>query len=216
VALLTDQDNEKEEDREKVTLMTMHSAKGLEFSHVYITGMEDTLFPSPMSVANPRELEEERRLFYVALTRARVMATLTYALNRYKWGNLEHSKPSRFLRELDEKYLEYPQLAAKSYSAPLKNRPAPPFVREEQKGYVPSAREHKLKKLKKEEAGSYSSYSPEETNSWAEGDAVIHERFGNGVILEIDGEAPNKTVLVEFEGNGRKKLLLRFAKLRKP
>ncbi len=109
VALLTDQDNEKEEDRDKVTLMTMHSAKGLEFKHVYVAGLEDTLFPSPMSTGSPRELEEERRLFYVAVTRAEKMATLSYALNRYKWGNLERSNPSRFLREIDPKFLDYPR-----------------------------------------------------------------------------------------------------------
>ena len=109
VALLTDQDTEKEEDRNKVTLMTMHSAKGLEFKHVYIAGMEDTLFPSPMSSGSARELEEERRLIYVALHRAEKQATLSYALNRYKWGNLERCSPSRFLREIDQKYLHYPQ-----------------------------------------------------------------------------------------------------------
>ena len=101
VALLTDQDNEKEEGRDKVTLMTMHSAKGLEFNCVYIAGMEDTLFPSPMSNGSAGELEEERRLFYVALTRAKKHAILSYALNRYKWGNLERCRPSRFLREVE-------------------------------------------------------------------------------------------------------------------
>src|SRR4030042_4332782 len=117
VALLTDQDNEKEEDRDKVTLMTMHSAKGLEFKHVYIAGMEDTLFPSPISAGNPKELEEERRLFYVAVTRAGKMATLSYALNRYKWGNLERRGPSRFIREMDQKFLDYPQTGGKHVSA---------------------------------------------------------------------------------------------------
>ncbi len=109
VALLTDQDTENEEDRNKVTLMTMHSAKGLEFKHVYIVGMEDTLFPSPMSSGSARELEEERRLFYVAVTRAEKQATLSYALNRYKWGNLERCSPSRFLREIDQKFLLIPR-----------------------------------------------------------------------------------------------------------
>ncbi len=109
VSLLTDQDNEKDEDRDKVTLMTMHSAKGLEFKVVYVAGMEDTLFPSPLSAGNPKELEEERRLFYVAVTRAEKLATLSYALNRYKWGNLERSNPSRFLREIDQEFLDYPQ-----------------------------------------------------------------------------------------------------------
>ena len=116
VALLTDQDSENEEDRDKVTLMTMHSAKGLEFKHVYIVGMEDTLFPSPMSSGSPRELEEERRLFYVALTRAEKQATLSYALNRYKWGNLERCSPSRFLKEVDNKFLQYQQTEGKPYA----------------------------------------------------------------------------------------------------
>jgi len=116
VALLTDQDAENEEDRNKVTLMTMHSAKGLEFKHVYIVGMEDTLFPSPMSSGSARELEEERRLFYVAVTRAEKQATFSYALNRYKWGNLEKCNPSRFLKEIDQKYLQYQHTKGKTAS----------------------------------------------------------------------------------------------------
>jgi DNA helicase-2/ATP-dependent DNA helicase PcrA len=216
VALLTDQDNEDEEDRDKVTLMTMHSAKGLEFNHVYITGMEDTLFPSPMSSGNPREIEEERRLFYVAITRARTMATLTYALNRYKWGNLEHSNPSRFLREIDQKYIDYPQITGKSYKGGgFKPRFQPPSFREEQKEYISPKPGHKLKRFGKPVPERLSSAGNEDSYSLAEGDNVIHERFGAGVIIEIDGEAPNTTALVEFEGNGRKKLLLRFAKLKK-
>ena len=107
VALLTDQDNEKEEDLNKVTLMTIHSAKGLEFNQIYITGMEDTIFPSPLSLDSLKEIEEERRLFYVALTRAEKEVTLSYAMNRYKWGNLEVSNPSRFLKELDQSLLRF-------------------------------------------------------------------------------------------------------------
>ena len=215
VALLTDQDNEDQEDRDKVTLMTMHSAKGLEFNHVYITGMEDTLFPSPMSSGNPRELEEERRLFYVALTRAQAMATLTYALNRYKWGNLEHSKPSRFLREIDQKYIDYPQTAAKSPRGGFKPGSQLPSFREEQKEYISPKTDHKFKKIGKPVSERYASAGSEDPYSIEEGDNIIHERFGNGIIIEIDGEAPNTTALVEFEGSGRKKLLLRFAKLKR-
>ena len=109
VALLTDQDLEKPEDRNKVTLMTIHSAKGLEFKYVYIVGLEENLFPSNMNLYNPRELEEERRLFYVALTRACRRVTLSYALNRYRWGSLESSSPSRFIGEIESEYLWYPQ-----------------------------------------------------------------------------------------------------------
>jgi len=213
VALLTTQDSDNEDDREKVTLMTMHSAKGLEFSFVYITGMEDTLFPSPMSSGSPRELEEERRLFYVALTRAEKMATLTYALNRYKWGNLEHSRPSRFLREIDPRYVEYPQTAGRSGTGLPGKGQASSSVREEKKSYIIPRDENKLKKIVKSTSYSQTPSFSGEIGSYVEGDRVSHERFGNGVIIEITGEAPNTTALVEFDGHGRKKLLLRFAKL---
>jgi DNA helicase-2/ATP-dependent DNA helicase PcrA len=213
VALLTTQDSDDKDDRDKVTLMTMHSAKGLEFSYVYITGMEDTLFPSPMSSGSPKELEEERRLFYVALTRAEKMATLTYALNRYKWGNLEHSRPSRFLREIDPRYVEYPQTAGRSGTGIPGKGKTFPSVKEEKINYVVPREEHKLKKLIKTSPSSSATAYSGETGSYTEGERVSHERFGNGIIIEITGEAPNTTALVEFEGHGRKKLLLRFAKL---
>ena len=215
VALLTDQDNEGEEDRDKVTLMTMHSAKGLEFRHVYITGMEDTLFPSPMSSGNPKELEEERRLFYVAVTRAEKMATLTYALNRYKWGNLERSKPSRFLREIDQNYVEYPQTGGKPFSSGYKARFTPSSFREKSPEYISRKRESGMKKVSKHAVEQFPSFAEEDPFAFSEGDNVLHERFGKGVIIAIDGEQPNTTALVEFADNSRKKLLLRFAKLRR-
>jgi DNA helicase II / ATP-dependent DNA helicase PcrA len=212
VSLLTDQDTEKEEDKNKVTLMTMHSAKGLEFKHVYIAGMEDTLFPSPMSSGSSKELEEERRLFYVAVTRAEKQATLSYALNRYKWGNLERSNPSRFLKEIDQKFLHYPQTGGKPFNAvnnagtkssPQKDQP-PRFVKEE-----------RLKKLVKSESTSSASFAGTDASLFSEGDHVDHERFGKGVIISIEGEAPNTTASVKFDTDGTRKLLLRFAKLKK-
>lgn len=211
VALLTDQDNEKPEDRDKVTLMTMHSAKGLEFKNVYIAGMEDTLFPSPMSAGNPRELEEERRLFYVAVTRAEKLATLSYALNRYKWGNLERSNPSRFLREIDQKFLSYPQTGGKPAQAkgPSFQRPMG-GTKEEAPQYSPPP---KLKKIRLPETSPSFSGNGGPPPELSEGDMVQHERFGNGVVTRIEGEAPNTTATVEFENNGSKKLLLRFARL---
>jgi len=108
VTLMTDADNEKEEDRNKVSIMTIHSAKGLEFKHLVIAGVEEELFPSQMSTDNPKDLEEERRLFYVALTRAEKTATITYAALRYKWGIQNACSPSRFIKEIDTKYLELP------------------------------------------------------------------------------------------------------------
>ena len=204
VALLTDQDNEKEEDRDKVTLMTMHSAKGLEFKHVYVAGLEDNLFPSPLSAGNARELEEERRLFYVAVTRAEKQATLSYALNRYKWGNLERSSPSRFLREIDRKFLEFPQTGGKPFRTS--------FVREETGPYKLRLRP---KKSSRSRAPAFIPFSGNSLPEFSVGDSVMHDRFGTGEIVSIEGEPPDTTASVQFETNGTKKLLLRFAKLKK-
>lgn len=212
VALLTDQDNEKDEDRNKVTLMTMHSAKGLEFKHVYIVGMEDTLFPSPMSSGSARELEEERRLFYVAVTRAEKQATLSYALNRYKWGNLERCNPSRFLKEIDQKFLYYPQTGGKPFQNNNASRTRPTTFREEPQTYK---KEDRLKKIYKSEVTSNVPFTASDSSLFSEGDTVQHERFGNGTIKSIEGKPPNTTATVEFEKEGNKKLLLRFAKLKK-
>jgi DNA helicase-2/ATP-dependent DNA helicase PcrA len=214
VSLLTDQDNEKKEDRNKVTLMTMHSAKGLEFKHVYIAGMEDTLFPSPLSAGNPKEIEEERRLFYVALTRAGKMATLSYALNRYKWGNLERSGPSRFLLEMDKKFLDYPQTGGKPFTQSLpRGFTASSPATEAAPRYASPSRLRKITAPK----ASYSSAEPGTgaQGNFMPGDSVSHERFGNGTVVSIEGEAPNTTAIVNFENHGTKKLLLRFAKLTK-
>ena len=213
VALLTDQDTETEEDRNKVTMMTMHSAKGLEFKHVYIVGMEDTLFPSPMSSGSARELEEERRLFYVAVTRAEKQATLSYALNRYKWGNLERCSPSRFLREIDQKYLHYPQTGGKPFNSATASGNKTVSVREEPKQYINN--EDKLKKIVKATLSPGIPFTATDASLFSVGDQVQHERFGNGIILSIEGQPPNTTASVEFDKEGSKKLLLRFAKLRK-
>jgi DNA helicase-2/ATP-dependent DNA helicase PcrA len=212
VALLTDQDTETEEDRNKVTLMTMHSAKGLEFKHVYIVGMEDTLFPSPMSSGSARELEEERRLFYVAVTRAEKQATLSYALNRYKWGNLERCNPSRFLREIDQKFLHYSQTGGKPFQTVRQPASMSSSIRELPQN---SLKNDRLKKLPKTELASVTQFTAGDSSSYSEGDIVQHERFGNGVIISIEGKPPNTTATVEFEKDGSKKLLLRFAKLKK-
>lgn len=212
VALLTDQDIENEEDRNKVTLMTMHSAKGLEFKHVYIVGMEDTLFPSPMSSGSARELEEERRLFYVAVTRAEKQATLSYALNRYKWGNLERCSPSRFLREIDQKFLHYPQTGGKPFHNNNHFAIKPASLREEPHSYT---KDERFKKISKSSASSDVPFTASDSSLFAEGDTVEHERFGKGIIISIEGQLPNTTATVNFEKDGSKKLLLRFAKLKK-
>jgi DNA helicase II / ATP-dependent DNA helicase PcrA len=214
VALLTDQDTGDKEDRNTVTLMTMHSAKGLEFKHVYVVGMEDTLFPSPMSNGNPRELEEERRLFYVAVTRAEKHVTLSYALNRYKWGNLERSSPSRFLNEIDQKFLKFPQTGGKPFSKSKISPPPQPDIREEKQLYVKNERFIPVQKSARP-AAAPTAFVADNPSDFSEGDMVQHERFGSGMIISIEGTSPNTTATVEFDKEGKKKLLLRFAKLRK-
>jgi DNA helicase-2/ATP-dependent DNA helicase PcrA len=148
VALLTDQDLEKPEDRDRVTLMTIHSAKGLEFKYVYIVGLEENLFPSAMNVFNPRELEEERRLFYVALTRACRRVTLSYALNRYKWGTLERGSPSRFIGEIESEFLSYPQTGGKPFGQRMVYEPGQAGGIGEQPGPIaPPARMTRLRDI---------------------------------------------------------------------
>jgi DNA helicase-2/ATP-dependent DNA helicase PcrA len=215
VSLLTDQDNEKEEDRNKVTLMTIHSAKGLEFKHVYVVGMEENLFPSPMSSGTARELEEERRLFYVAVTRAEKQVTLSYALNRYKWGNLERTNPSRFIKEVDPACINFSQPISKSVNG--KNDYRKPYFSFNKSSEAPGTENYgtKFRKIKDPSFVSSPVFIPDDVSFLNEGDNVEHERFGKGVIVEIEGEKPNTTAKVEFETAGTKKLLLRFAKLRR-
>lgn len=219
VALLTDQDNEEKENKNRVTLMTIHSAKGLEFPHVYIVGVEKNLFPSLMSMGSNKEIEEERRLFYVALTRAMNCATLSYAENRYKWGNLESCEPSPFIKDIDERFLIMP----KKEKSPLKSKEKAPMFRKERFGGGSPVKEKQepfnpmgKRSLRSVENKNSSSESFDYTNDLSkitEGVRVIHERFGKGVVIAVEGNAPNTTARVKFGSVGEKKLLLRFAKL---
>ncbi len=215
VALLTDQDLEKPEDRDKVTLMTIHSAKGLEFKYVYIVGLEENLFPSAMNIFNPRELEEERRLFYVALTRACRRVTLSYALNRYKWGSLERGSPSRFIGEIESEFLSYPQTGGKPFRQTAVFEPRPGVAAgEAARSSTPPAKMTRLRDASDTRTPS-AAQGPSQGPDYGleEGDRVRHERFGEGVVLSVEGEPPNTTALIDFKSTGTKKLLLRFAKL---
>lgn len=238
VALLTDQDLEKPEEKDRVTLMTIHSAKGLEFKYVYIVGLEENLFPSAMNVFNPRELEEERRLFYVALTRACRRVTLSYALNRYKWGTLERGSPSRFIGEIESEFLSYPQTGGKPFGQRIVYEPDPAgAIGEQPRPVAPPARMTRLRDIDATSqsggrgntvqqggdsrggqvsnvaghgGGGAAKASPGDLEP---GDRVTHERFGEGEVMAVEGEAPNTTALINFKSTGTKKLLLRFAKL---
>lgn len=227
VALLTDADNDKDEDNNKVSLMTIHLAKGLEFPIVFIVGMEESLFPSMMSMGSRADLEEERRLFYVALTRAEKEAYLTYTQMRYRWGKLVDCEPSRFLEEIDESFLDIqvPEFTPfsgaygesdNSGSGGNTVRRAP-TGRSPQRSREPQRVLPKRKNLRKIET---SLPSTDEGNfaDAAEinvGDRVKHQRFGHGRIKEMEGSGPNKKAVIQFDNVGEKKLLLKFAKLEK-
>jgi DNA helicase-2/ATP-dependent DNA helicase PcrA len=219
VALATDLDNDKGDD-DRVALMTIHLAKGLEFPYVYIVGLEEDLFPSAMSMNTRSELEEERRLFYVALTRAEKQAYLTYTLSRYRWGKLIDAEPSRFIEEIDDQYLDVitplddhrqnPMLSADIFGdiEPSRIRFKKPIQKkvEQPPKFVPPS---KLKPLGKANGGSVNLFD----GKLAVGNIVEHMRFGKGEVLKIEGVGADVKAEINFEHGGVKKLLLRFAKL---
>jgi len=226
VALATDFDNEnKSEDTNRVSLMTIHLAKGLEFPYVYIVGMEEDLFPSPMNLDSRSGLEEERRLFYVAITRAEERAFLSYTQSRYRWGKLNSSEPSRFIEEIDEQYLDH-QIPKSDYEfKPLINKSIFGNVDQPKKQFKkPNSWDGKtnksptptqLKKLRKiQSENKVTSSSPESLIALPIGTQVEHQRFGKGVVTEVDGVGNDKKATINFKGSGEKKLLLRFAKLK--
>jgi DNA helicase-2/ATP-dependent DNA helicase PcrA len=225
VALATDLDNDTGDD-DRVALMTIHLAKGLEFPYVFVVGMEEDLFPSAMSLNTRSELEEERRLFYVALTRAEHQAYLTYAQSRYRWGKLTDAEPSRFIEEIDDAFLEYinPLDTGYRYKPSIdldifgdidksKLRLKKPEAGIPPKRYGEEAvSASNIRKLK-----PVSSKAPNHTNLFdatlTVGNVVMHERFGKGQVLSLEGAGADKKAEIKFEVGGIKKLLLRFAKL---
>ena len=228
VSLATDSDKEIGDD-DRVALMTIHLAKGLEFPYVYIVGMEEDLFPLAKSIQSRDELEEERRLFYVALTRAEKQAYLTYAERRYRFGNLSDTEPSRFIEEIDERYLHYltPTLSNPNYRyKPLIDRDIFGEVDKSKlrlqkpiSGTPPSKNaptgdeQQRLRKLKP--VNSIQNASPNRIiyNELEVGATVYHERFGKGIIKALEGVGNDKKAQVNFESGGLKNILLRFAKL---
>ena len=226
VALATDFDSDKKDDTPRVSLMTIHLAKGLEFPYVYIVGLEENLFPSAMSMNTRSELEEERRLFYVALTRAERQAYLTYAQTRYRWGKLVDCEPSRFLEEIDEKYLEY--LTVKKLE-PIQNK----FINEDIFGSVPQNKIRFKKPIQrtpiKKAASQKIEFQPPKNlkkvtkiavsnsnlfdNNIVVGNVVNHTKFGKGEVINLEGTGANQKAAIRFASVGVKKLLLQFAKL---
>jgi len=218
IALLTDADKESqtEEDKNKVVLMTIHAAKGLEFPYVYIVGLEENLFPSQMSLTSRTDLEEERRLFYVALTRAEKRVTLSYSTTRYRWGNLIYSEPSRFIEELDQQYLDLPKEDNNRLFAEEEfgNKQKISTGKSQQQTFV--QRPVMGKKLVKVNSASKntSDFDTESLRNLQVGMHVEHERFGSGKVISMEGNFPNNKATVFFEGVGQKQLLIKFAKLK--
>jgi len=221
VALLTDQDRDNDQE-EKVTLMTIHMSKGLEFPFVYIAGLEENLFPSMMSVTSRKDLEEERRLLYVAITRAQKRCMITYALNRSRWGRKEPTEPSRFLDEIDQQYLDIADLSKTARSLwddetfekeDLPFRQTNHFSRPLSKGLISaSIRPKNLKKINPI-PGQNVEKIPENLHP---GDKIHHPKFGKGTIREIINDPDNgHKMVVDFEHQGRRTLLLRYARFEK-
>jgi DNA helicase-2/ATP-dependent DNA helicase PcrA len=210
IALATDLDKD-DQDTNKVALMTIHLAKGLEFPIVYIVGLEENLFPSAMNLNSRNDLEEERRLFYVALTRAEKEAYLSYALSRYRWGKLTDSEPSRFIDEINEEYLDILTSVNENKFRPL--------VRSTTNS-EPSFNKLRFKKVTPKPKGNFKKLQENSNksnlfdNKLVVGNVVEHIRFGKGEVINIEGRGADVKAEIKFENGGLKKLLLRFAKLK--
>ena len=239
IALLTDQDSDKADDGEKITLMTVHSAKGLEFKNVFVVGLEENLFPSGMVGDSPRALEEERRLFYVAITRAEEHCYLSFAKTRFRYGKMEFGSPSRFLRDIDIHYLKMPHEAGISRSV---DEGAGRFRREIEGGFTRSASTSRttpfgsasserkerpkaqiiapsvprnLKKVSTVSGGSQAmSSGPVSVVGLQAGQRIEHERFGLGEVMKVEGTGDNAKATIHFKNAGEKQLLLRFARFK--
>ena len=222
IALASDLDS-GEEDDDKVSLMTIHLAKGLEFPVVFIVGLEENLFPSQMSLNTRQELEEERRLFYVALTRAEEKAYFTYATTRFRWGKIVDGEPSRFLEEISEKHLEVLNI---SFTNSIRNNSglnsdifADDFAPRYPKGPNPVYQKSKdpiksPQNLKPISNAKLANPIGGSVVNLKIGDHVLHDRFGKGTVVSIEGDPENAKALINFENEGDKKLLLKFAKLK--
>ena len=224
VALATDLDKDTG-DEDRVALMTIHLAKGLEFPYVFVVGLEEDLFPSAMSLSTRSDLEEERRLFYVALTRAEKQAYLTYAQSRYRWGKLTDSEPSRFIEEIDGQYLEYltptetnyrfkPMIDADIFGDVDKSKLR---LIKPQSGVPPRNPEAQnnpnIRKLKPISSAGPGGSPTNYDGQLAPGTEVMHERFGKGIVVQLKGAGADKSAEIKFDVGGLKTLLLRFTKL---
>jgi len=208
VSLLTDQDNQKEEDTNKVTLMTVHASKGLEFKNVFIVGMEEELFPSARTLMSAKDLEEERRLFYVAITRAEQNCFISYAKTRFRNGQSNFCNPSRFLKDIDETFLDLPLEFQFGKNNNFRNDDDIFGDFESSKPIFYSSK--KLTKI--ENLNNISTEKSLINDGLSVGSRIQHERFGTGEVLSLEGEADSRKAWVDFGNNQKRQLLLKFAK----
>ncbi|MFZ4056671.1 MAG: ATP-dependent helicase [Ferruginibacter sp.] len=230
ITLLTDADNDKDENADSVKLMTIHAAKGLEFDCVFVGGMEETLFPSAMSINTREELEEERRLFYVAITRARKKLWLTYANARYRFGQLQQNEPSRFIEEMPAEQVDrsfagggmrnQPSGGNNNWSRGNDNGSGATRQWQERPAQKPTASAQSRpaylvpqRPANKEHTPS-ADFAPSDTSNLQAGQKVEHQKFGFGVVQKMEGSAHNPIATVLFDINGEKKIMLNYAKLR--
>lgn len=225
VALLTDQDSDKQNDGEKVTLMTVHSAKGLEFRNVFVVGMEENLFPSGLAGNSPRAMEEERRLFYVAITRAEEHCFLSFAKTRYRYGKMEFGSPSRFLRDIDTRFLRLPQddeWERRVDEGAERFRASERFTARSSKGMrerpkvqvIAPTVPRNLKKVTDTPVSSSAAPGAAGVMGVEPGQVIEHERFGMGKVMKVEGEGDNAKATIHFQNAGDKQLLLRFARFK--
>ncbi len=227
ITLLTDADN-KDEHADTVKLMTIHAAKGLEFSCVFAVGLEEMLFPNAMSINTREELEEERRLFYVVITRAKQKLWISYANTRYKFGQVVQNDPSRFINELPEDHLDksyagsgFRNQSSTSASERMRGWGTTNTIQQksffdqpkktnERPGYMPPPSSVTKPIIHQPSAD----FKPSDTSDLKEGQKVEHQKFGFGTVLKMEGAAHNPIATIQFDLNGEKKIMLNYAKLR--
>jgi len=240
--LLTDQDNEEDDGTPKVTLMTVHAAKGLEFDTVFVVGMEEQLFPSMMAYDSTRQMEEERRLLYVAITRAEKRCFLSYAKSRFRYGKVEYGMPSRFLKDIDSGYVEAPSSAVSTFDvhnpwnrqssrlgSTVSDVPGFQGAPKPQSALRFQSSQNVVKRTvippkaavpTNQGTASRRLVSPtamqgaSRVASLTPGQLIEHERFGVGEVLRVEGTGENVKALINFKNAGEKQLLLKFARFR--
>ncbi len=225
VALMTNDDNDNEDDKNKVVMMTVHSSKGLEFKNVFLVGIEEGLFPSEMSSGSSKELEEERRLFYVAVTRAQKRVVISYSKSRLRWGEFVTAKPSRFIREINTDFIDNDLQVESQFHYESFDDAAPPKKDTHTQSYRQQQPQFKtpigktgqkltsINQAQKQPTPRYD-FSTDDNSRVVEGARVVHERFGEGVVVKLEGALPNAKATIKFDSEGQRVLLLKFAKLK--